>query len=201
MWRGKACFPTAITFRRLGKNRVTKKKNWYDVNGAKLKETVTDLNRTNHFLILWAKNIGAWLNARGATVTGTVLAATEVWSGHPCLIVLKLFLFIFPCQTLKDAVNEVRVDVINQRSINAIVYIQDPSPPPPPTPNATINWNTHICSDIDSSSRIRCNNINSNNFATIIVVNVDTTTINTSINTTTTTPNNKNIIIIICKKS
>ena len=60
----------------LREERLDGNKNWHDVNGAKLKETVTDLNGTNHFLILRAKNIGDWLNVQGTTVTGTVLVAT-----------------------------------------------------------------------------------------------------------------------------
>ena len=60
----------------LREERHDGKKNWYDVNGTKLKEIVTDLNGTDYCLILRAKNIGAWLNVRGTTVTGTLLAAT-----------------------------------------------------------------------------------------------------------------------------
>ena len=46
-----------------------------DVNDAKLKELVSDLDSTDHCLILRDKNTGAWLNVRGTTVTGKVLAS------------------------------------------------------------------------------------------------------------------------------
>ena len=47
------------------------------IKNAKLKEIVADLNSSNHFWILRAKNIGAFLNVRSTTVTGTVLGATD----------------------------------------------------------------------------------------------------------------------------
>ena len=46
-----------------------------DVNDAKLKELVEDLDVNDRRLILCAKNIGAWLNVWGTMVTSTVLAA------------------------------------------------------------------------------------------------------------------------------
>ena len=46
----------------LREERLAGNKNGYDVNGAKLKEIVTNLNGTDHCLILRTKNIGAWLN-------------------------------------------------------------------------------------------------------------------------------------------
>ena len=63
-------------------------KNWYDVNVTKNKEIVTNLNGTDHFLILHAKNIGAWLNVQGTTATVTVLAATEfrVFCAHVMML-------------------------------------------------------------------------------------------------------------------
>ena len=48
-----------------------------EVNSAKLKYLVADLNSADQYLIISAKYIGAYLNVRGAMVTGTVLAATE----------------------------------------------------------------------------------------------------------------------------
>ena len=47
-----------------------------DINDAKLKELVADIERTDRRLILRAKNTGAWLNVRGTTLTGRVLSAT-----------------------------------------------------------------------------------------------------------------------------
>ena len=52
-------------------------KNWDDVNDAKLKGLVRNLDTTNRRFILIAKITSAWLNEQGTTVTGTVLAATE----------------------------------------------------------------------------------------------------------------------------
>ena len=51
-------------------------KNRNDANDAKLKGLVRELSNTNRRLILRAKIIGAWLNVRGNTVTGTLFAAT-----------------------------------------------------------------------------------------------------------------------------
>ena len=48
-----------------------------DVNDAKFKGLVEYIDGTDSYLILPAKNTGAWLNVRVTTVTGTVLAATE----------------------------------------------------------------------------------------------------------------------------
>ena len=48
-----------------------------DVNDYKLKEIVLELDEPNNHLILCAKNRGAWMNVRGATVTKAVLVATE----------------------------------------------------------------------------------------------------------------------------
>ena len=64
-----------INFWLSGKKGLMKKR--YDVNVTKLKEIVTNLNGNDHFLILRAKNIGAWMNVRGTTVTVTVLAAKK----------------------------------------------------------------------------------------------------------------------------
>ena len=92
----------------------------------------------------------------------------------------------------------------HRRCYQSTKYKFSSSCTPPTTtthPNDNINQNNHMCGDIDISSRIRCNNINSNNFATNIVSNVDTTKINTSINTTTITTTNKNSRIIICNKA
>ena len=52
-----------------------KHKKWDDVNDSKLKELVTDLNSTNHRLILHTKNTGDWMKLRVTTVTDTVLSA------------------------------------------------------------------------------------------------------------------------------
>ena len=51
-------------------------KNRYDENDATLYGLVGDLIGTEQHLILHAKNIGAWLNVQGTTVTGIVLLAT-----------------------------------------------------------------------------------------------------------------------------
>ena len=74
---GEGVFSNGDQLLALREERLDGKKNWYDVNGTKIKEIVTNLNRTDHCLILRAKNIGAWMNVRGTTVTGTLLAATE----------------------------------------------------------------------------------------------------------------------------
>ena len=54
-----------------------RQKNWDGANDAKIKGLVRDLDTTNRSLILRSKIIGTWINIRGTTETGTVLAATE----------------------------------------------------------------------------------------------------------------------------
>ena len=44
---------------------------------------------------------------------------------------MKLFLLIFPRQTLKESVNKVVVNVSNQVSINIVSHIYHPPPTPP----------------------------------------------------------------------
>ena len=48
-----------------------------DINDAKLKELVAELDTLGHLLILHAKNTGARLNICSTMLTSTVLAATE----------------------------------------------------------------------------------------------------------------------------
>ena len=52
-------------------------KNLDDSNNAKLKGIADDLEASGRCLIIRAKSTGSWINVRGITVTGTVLAATE----------------------------------------------------------------------------------------------------------------------------
>ena len=54
-----------------------KHKKWDDVNDSKLKELVTDLDETDHRLIICAINIGDWINVQCTIVVGTVLAPME----------------------------------------------------------------------------------------------------------------------------
>ena len=75
-WWEKAIFPTPINFWRSGKKGVTKEIQDC-INGAKLKEMVSDFEVTYRHLILRAKNTGAWLNMQGTTVIGPALASTE----------------------------------------------------------------------------------------------------------------------------
>ena len=75
---GEGVFSNGFHLLALREESLDGKKNWYDVNDAKLQEIVTNLNGSDHCLILRAKNIGAWLNVQGTTATGTVLSSTEV---------------------------------------------------------------------------------------------------------------------------
>ena len=52
------------------------RKKWDDANDARLKELVKDIEASDRRLVLLAKNTGSWLNVRGTTVNGTVLATT-----------------------------------------------------------------------------------------------------------------------------
>ena len=61
----------------LREERHDKHTKWDDVNDAKLKELVTDLDETDHRLILCDINIGDWINVQGTIVVGTVLALME----------------------------------------------------------------------------------------------------------------------------
>ena len=49
---------------------------WNDVNDAKLKGLIDDLEALDHRLILCAKNTSSCTTIQGTTVNGTVLAAT-----------------------------------------------------------------------------------------------------------------------------
>ena len=73
----------------LREERHDGKKNWYDVNDAKLKEIVTNLNGTDHCLILRTKNIGAWMNVRGTMVTGILLVA-KTFRGFYVYVIMLL---------------------------------------------------------------------------------------------------------------
>ena len=58
----------------LREERRDKQKNRDDVNGAKIKDLIRDLDTTNQSLILHAKCTGSWVNVHSNMVTGTVLA-------------------------------------------------------------------------------------------------------------------------------
>ena len=73
---GEGAFSNANHLLKFREERRDGQKNRDDANDAKLKELVADLDTTNRRLIIHAKNTGAWLNVRGTTVTGTLLAAT-----------------------------------------------------------------------------------------------------------------------------
>ena len=74
---GEGEFSTADHFLTLREERRDGQKRRDDANGAKIKELVDDLKAPDHRLILRTKNTGSWLNVRGTTVTGTVLAAID----------------------------------------------------------------------------------------------------------------------------
>ena len=61
----------------LREETCNKQKNQDDTNDTKLKGLVRYLDITNHRLILYTKNTGAWMNVRGTTVTGTVFPVME----------------------------------------------------------------------------------------------------------------------------
>ena len=113
---------------------------------------------------------------------------TTVWIVSPCPFVVQLFLLVFPCQNLKESVNEDNINGINQGSINAVNLIYHQSPRPFPNPITTEIKNNHIFSDIDSSYGNICNNINRNNCAKEVNSTVPKMTI-------------LNIIIIISSKN
>ena len=74
---GEGTFSNAIKFLVLREERRDGQKIWDNVNDAKLKGLVADLDGTSHCMIVRSRNTGAWLNVRGTTVTGTVLLAME----------------------------------------------------------------------------------------------------------------------------
>ena len=55
-----------------------KQKDQDDVNAAKLKGLVRDLDFTNWFIILCAKITGAWLNVGGNKVKDRILLVTKL---------------------------------------------------------------------------------------------------------------------------
>ena len=55
-----------------------------DVNDAKIKGLIRDLDTPDRYIILCAKITGVWMNVQGNKVTCTVLAATE-FCGFLCV--------------------------------------------------------------------------------------------------------------------
>ena len=74
---GEGEFSNADHLLALREERCDGQKNQDDVNGAKLKKLVADLDYTDRRPILRSKNTVAWLNVHVTTVTGTVLDSTE----------------------------------------------------------------------------------------------------------------------------
>ena len=59
-----------------------------EVNDAKLKEIVADLDGNNRHIILRSKETGNWMNIWGTTVTGTLLAAKEFGNFYAHIMML-----------------------------------------------------------------------------------------------------------------
>ena len=74
---GEGAFSNANHILALSEERRDGQKIRDDVNSAKLKNLVADLDWANWRLIIRAKNIGAYLNVRGSMVTNKLLVATE----------------------------------------------------------------------------------------------------------------------------
>ena len=74
---GEGAFSNAGHLLVLREERHDVQKTRDDINDAKLKGLVRDLDGTNRRIIICVKITGSWLNIQDTTVTGTVLAATE----------------------------------------------------------------------------------------------------------------------------
>ena len=64
-----------------------------DINGAKLKELVAELDTLGHLLILHAKNTGARLNICSTMLTSTVLADTKFYDFYAHIMMLPPLTF------------------------------------------------------------------------------------------------------------
>ena len=58
--------------------------NWDDINDTKLMELVKYPDSPDRRMILHTKNTGTWVNVRGTTITGRVLAATKFCGFYSC---------------------------------------------------------------------------------------------------------------------
>ena len=92
---GEGVFYNTNRLLELKEERRDRQKNRDDVNDAKIKELVADLDRNGRRLNLRAKNKGARMNLWGNKVTGTVLAATELCYLYVHIMMLPPF---FPHQ-------------------------------------------------------------------------------------------------------